>query len=798
MNLGARLASIPCSKSIPVEIGWTEDENLLLVLKDGLAMLHDVLGNYIRTLSMLPASQSADLQSVVKATVCGFALVVLTSTMMLQVCNDVSVNTPRVYQMISGISPTRPVVCLAVQPPHLTSSGFLEVFLSTCDKTLIVVNSRGAKDQLLQQHIKAPIIIMALAPNGRFVACFTACGILTVMSTSFTTKILDFDTSSSFAPRQVQWCGEDSVVLCWTDSLLLVGPYGHWLRFPCANAQHIIAEADCCRVLSDENCDLIQRVPRSIEIVDHIASTNLAKRLHNTTEVLLSRDANSSISLSSLIFGGQLHGAIKANISAALVELEPSKQKAYLRAAIYGEKYSLNKRHKASNIVMAARKLRVLNYLRRTHPGLFITFLQFERLPYSLLVSRLLIRSEHKIALSICQYLGTDQHEVLTHWACAKLKEPAATPKSDEGLFGEMEAFLSSQQCPISSVQIAAAAYDAGRTRLATMLLSIEARMPERVKALLAMREYECALSQAVCSMEVDVVYLTLLSIDHTLAMSLECEVSGISVTSCGFVHTYLDALNLLHVYYRTYAQNKCNRPLHNFFVNAKLRHYLEAAYFALQQAYQQPTIDGRTRKMREAVALFAQSRASRFQEKQTEDQIELLRMQHNLGERYKTSCFLDNSVTETIYNLVAMGTTHASHAHLLRSDASRLQRHFKVRDYHVCHIKLRALAASGQWREFRIFANKGRLTIGYKPFVCALVQHKQPVSDVSDFIECVPSVKERFDLLVELKLWGPAFEIALNLKDTKKLHQLSGTCDDSHIKYRIDAHLIHLNREKF
>ena len=77
MNLGARLASIPCSKSIPVEIGWTEDENLLLVLKDGLAMLHDVLGNYIRTLSMLPASQSADLQSVVKATVCGFALVVL-------------------------------------------------------------------------------------------------------------------------------------------------------------------------------------------------------------------------------------------------------------------------------------------------------------------------------------------------------------------------------------------------------------------------------------------------------------------------------------------------------------------------------------------------------------------------------------------------------------------------------------------------------------------------------------------------------------------------------------------------
>ena len=74
---------------------------------------------------------------------------------------------------------------------------------------------------------------MAVAPNGRFLACFTASGILTVMSTSFTTKVLDFDTNTDSRPLSMGWCGEDAVALHWRHLLLIVGPYGHWLRFSC-------------------------------------------------------------------------------------------------------------------------------------------------------------------------------------------------------------------------------------------------------------------------------------------------------------------------------------------------------------------------------------------------------------------------------------------------------------------------------------------------------------------------------------------------------------------------------------
>jgi hypothetical protein len=63
----------------------------------------------------------------------------------------------------------------------------------------------------------APLTHMAFAPNGRFLACFTTSGVLTVVSTDFDVMVLDFDashsretsSSSSQPPLDMQWCGED-------------------------------------------------------------------------------------------------------------------------------------------------------------------------------------------------------------------------------------------------------------------------------------------------------------------------------------------------------------------------------------------------------------------------------------------------------------------------------------------------------------------------------------------------------------------------------------------------------------
>ena len=80
----------------------------------------------------------------------------------------------------------------------------------------MVVNAATTdiKDLDCRARISSPIVEMSFAPNGRFLACFTESNMLTVISTTFETKVLDFDTSegSSQPPLEMKWCGEDRYV----------------------------------------------------------------------------------------------------------------------------------------------------------------------------------------------------------------------------------------------------------------------------------------------------------------------------------------------------------------------------------------------------------------------------------------------------------------------------------------------------------------------------------------------------------------------------------------------------------
>ncbi len=56
---------------------------------------------------------------------------------------------------------------------------------------------------------------LSIAPNGQFVAAYTADGRLKVWVADFTKALSEFATQSDKLPEQLEWCGTDSVVLCW-------------------------------------------------------------------------------------------------------------------------------------------------------------------------------------------------------------------------------------------------------------------------------------------------------------------------------------------------------------------------------------------------------------------------------------------------------------------------------------------------------------------------------------------------------------------------------------------------------
>lgn len=56
---------------------------------------------------------------------------------------------------------------------------------------------------------------LAISPNGQFVAGYTSEGKLKVWVSDFSKVLSEFATESKKTPLQLEWCGNDSVVLLW-------------------------------------------------------------------------------------------------------------------------------------------------------------------------------------------------------------------------------------------------------------------------------------------------------------------------------------------------------------------------------------------------------------------------------------------------------------------------------------------------------------------------------------------------------------------------------------------------------
>lgn len=65
----------------------------------------------------------------------------------------------------------------------------------------------------------------------------TVTGTLWVVSTDFQRNLAEFDTSQVIGAdgpvRQVEWCGNDAILVTWDGLAVLVGPFGDTLQYVC-------------------------------------------------------------------------------------------------------------------------------------------------------------------------------------------------------------------------------------------------------------------------------------------------------------------------------------------------------------------------------------------------------------------------------------------------------------------------------------------------------------------------------------------------------------------------------------
>lgn len=107
-------------------------------------------------------------------------------------------------------------------PPADSLSRSVEVLLAI-GPTIYVVDASEAEDRGLD---KGPFQHISVSPNGRFVALYTGDGKVWVVSSDFQNRLSEYDSKSKVDPKDMQWCGNDSVVLAWEDEVHLIGPNG--------------------------------------------------------------------------------------------------------------------------------------------------------------------------------------------------------------------------------------------------------------------------------------------------------------------------------------------------------------------------------------------------------------------------------------------------------------------------------------------------------------------------------------------------------------------------------------------
>ncbi|TBU23025.1 Vps16, N-terminal region-domain-containing protein [Dichomitus squalens] len=228
---------------------------------------------------------------------------------------------------------------------------------------------------------------MSPSLNGKSLALLTISGLLWVVSTNFRRSLAEFDTSavagaSGDVPQvERERCSD--------------GPLGDTLQYFYSGSAFAVTEPDGIRIVSPDTCDVVQKVPTSSVSVFYPGSTSPSAFLF---------DAWENFSRRSLKADEKLAEAVDECIDAAVREWEPFWQRRLLNAAKFGR--SFLDFYDPTDFIQVGKPLKVLNAVCFYEIGIPLSYTQYTQLSPSHLISRLLARNLHLLALRISSYLA--------------------------------------------------------------------------------------------------------------------------------------------------------------------------------------------------------------------------------------------------------------------------------------------------------------------------------------------------------------------------------------------------------
>lgn len=728
---GSLIKKIPWDNGRIRGLGWSQLEQLIVVSENGSARCYyDFEGNF----SQFSLGKTAEVNGVLECKFWDSGFVALLT-------NNLFVSVSRYYEpnprlLSSSSIQEKSVHSWAIVPPFYQLGQHVEVIISV-ENTVLVADTTDIRDKFLEE---GPFSHMAVSPNSDFTALFTTTGHLWVISSDFHRKLSDHDTKNKSKPKQLVWCGNDAVAIVYEDEILLVGPQGGTLNLYFDGSVVAVPETDGIRTITDEKHDFFCLVPDVTVNIFKIGSVSPAAILLDSVDQL---DHNSPKADENLqIIGNKLNEAVNACIEAAGYEFEPYWQKALLKAATFGK--SALELYDSDKFVEMTEYLRVLNTIRQVNVGLIMSHQQLLALTPNRLIDRLLLRRMHLLAFRSAEYLRLPQDKIYIHWACCKVR---SSQDDDETVCRDIVSKLGSRP-GISYEDIAKAAYEEGRQKLAIMLTHYEPRPGKQVPLLLSMGEEEIALEKATESFNLNLIIFVLLHLQQKLPVA-----------------SFFRFINDKPVAGRVFefiCKAQDSKLLRDYYYQDDRRY--DSALLIFNQSYKESDLDEQIEKLKEAEKIFQEFKERTFESKCVADQIRLLKLQLQLEKDYD-QLFVGKTVSETISSLVLI----AQH-----SRANKVKDEFKVPDKRFWWIKIKALVVRRDWDELLKFAKSKKSPIGYEPFF-NLVLKAGNKRNASLYVPMCTylSYKRRIQLYVQVDAIRQAAQEAVRAKDLDELLEL-------------------------
>ncbi|KAF2259375.1 vacuolar protein-like protein sorting vps16 [Lojkania enalia] len=717
-------------------LGWSEDEKLLVVTEDGtVRCYYDLQGDFV-PFSLGHGAEEHGVQS------CKF----YSSGFVALLGNNHLVSVSRYDEprpKLLAIPPPDPVVSWAIIPPAYSLSRSVEVILAI-GTTLYVVDATDAEDR---DFSAGPFRHISVSPRGEFLAFYTDDGKVWVVSGDWSEKLSEYSSGVKTVPKDMQWCGSNAVALAWEDEVHLIGPKSVATKFYYDAWIHLLPDIDGLRILTNDVCEYLQKVPDENVDVFRLGSDSPAAHLLEASN-LLDQKSPKADDLIQLI-RPSLAEAVDTCVKAAGHEFNIHWQKSLLKAASFGK--SVLDLYSSDDFVDMCETLRVLNAVRFYEIGLPLSYNQFKRLTPEKLISRLTNRSEYLLALRISGYLNLPTDKIYVHWAQQKVRVSVADEESIchlivKKLYGKPG---------ISFEEIARAAYDEGRVRLATELLNYEPRAGKQVPLLLGMKEDLIALDKAIESGDTDLIYHVLLHLRKKLPLASFFRVINSRPVATALVESS--------------ALDQDRELLKDLYYQDDRR--LDGSNLLLSEALDQKSLAPTLDKLKLASKYLSDAKEYNSHRQHLDDAHRLLKHQETFEKELgPQTSYLGLSVNETIFELIRQ--SHNKRAQKIISE-------FKIPEKTAAWLRLRALVSARHWTELGEVSKQKKSPIGWEPFFNEVLAAGNSRT-ASLFIEKCTSLKpeERVEMWVKCGLLVKAGEEAFKVKDRALLEEVRDRCE--------------------